>query len=75
MKNKYPKQCFTSAIFVPFENTVMPIPVGYDKYLRMAFGDYMKLPAEKDRVTEHDNLIIDTDNSYLKYKGQYYCVS
>ena len=53
----------------------MPVPVGYDQYLQIVFGDYMKLPPEDKRVTEHDGLIIDTEKSYLEYKGKYYCTS
>ena len=34
MKNKYPIESFESALFVPFEQTEMPIPVGYDAYLK-----------------------------------------
>ena len=51
----------------------MPVPVGFDLYLKIVFGDYMKLPPEEKRVTEHDGLIIDTEKSYLEYKGKYYC--
>lgn len=36
---------FKSAIFVPFEDTKMPIPVGYKRYLTEVFGDYMQLPT------------------------------
>ena len=73
MKNKYPKEIFAGALFIDFEDTKMPVPVGYDKYLRIVFGDYMKLPPEDKRVTEHEGLIIDTDKPYLEYKGKYYC--
>ena len=72
MKNKYPKEIFASAVFLEFEDTRMPVPVGYDQYLRIVFGDYMKLPPEDKRVTEHEDLIIDTEKSYLEYKGKYY---
>ena len=30
-----------------FEDCMMPLPVGYDAYLRTVFGDYMELPPEK----------------------------
>lgn len=73
MKNRYPKEIFASALFIDFEDTKMPVPVGYDKYLRIVFGDYMKLPPEDKRVTEHEGLVIDPDNSYLHYKGRYFC--
>ncbi len=34
MKKKYPIEAFESNIMVPFEDTKMPIPVGYDAYLK-----------------------------------------
>ena len=35
---------------VPFENITVKIPCGYDAILTRCYGDYMKLPDEKDRV-------------------------
>lgn len=64
MMNQYPKSAFESAIWVPFEDCLMPIPVGYDDYLRIAFGDYMSLPPEEKRVHGHDAIIIDLDKPY-----------
>lgn len=75
MKNWYPKEAFDKAIFKPFGDTTMPIPVGYDDYLRIAFGDYMKLPSEEKRVAQHEVLFMDLEKSYIKYKGIHYLVS
>ncbi len=74
MKNKYPKELFEKAIDVEFEDVKLPIPVGYDEYLRIVFGDYMKMPPEEKRVPQHDAVFIDPENSYTVYKGKYYCV-
>ncbi len=74
MKNEYPKEIFEKAIRVPFEGHMMPIPVGYDQYLKMAFGDYMQLPPEEKRVCHHEYEFMDMDNSYRKYRGIYYAV-
>lgn len=70
MKNRYPKECFESALYVPFEEKQMPIPNGYDQYLRIAFGDYMKLPPEEKRVPHHE-AFVDLTKPYTAYKGQY----
>lgn len=69
MKNWYPKEAFEKAVFLPFEDTKLPVPVGYDIYLKTAFGDYMKLPPKEKQVASHDVSFMDLDNSYLKYKG------
>jgi lipopolysaccharide cholinephosphotransferase len=74
MKNKYPREAFEKAILVPFENTEMPIPIGYDQYLSIAFGDYMSLPPEDKQIPSHEAILIDTERSYLDYKGRFYCV-
>ena len=56
-----------------FEDTEMPIPVGYDTYLRIAFGDYMKLPPKEKQKAHHECSFMDLNNSYKKYKGIHYC--
>lgn len=73
MVNEYPKEAFESAVRVAFEDMIIPIPIGYDIYLRMAFGDYMELPPESERVPKHESVFIDMNNSYKRYKGIYYC--
>lgn len=74
MQNEYPKEFFSSAIRVPFEGHLMPIPVGYDGYLKMAFGDYMQLPPVEKQVCHHEYEFMDMENSYTNYRGVYYCV-
>lgn len=74
MQNEYPKEYFEKAIRVPFEGHMMPIPVGYDGYLKMAFGDYMQLPPVEKQVCHHEYEFMDMENSYLNYRGIYYLV-
>lgn len=74
MKNEYPKSAFESSIYKEFEECMMPIPVGYNEYLNMAFGDYMTLPSQDKRISHHDIIFLDLENSYKKYKGIKYCV-
>ena len=69
MQNEYPKEAFDYPVRRMFEGHMLPIPVGYDAYLSMAFGDYMKLPPIEKRVAHHEYEFIDLDNGYLKYKG------
>lgn len=73
MKKKYPSECFYESKLVKFEDTEMPIPIGYDTYLKTAFGDYMQLPSKEKQKAHHECNIMDLNNSYKKYKGKYYC--
>ena len=74
MQNEYPKEYFKKAIRVDFEGYKMPIPIGYDGYLKMAFGDYMQLPPKEKRVCHHEFEVMDMENSYKIYRGKKYAV-
>jgi lipopolysaccharide cholinephosphotransferase len=74
MKKRYPKEAFESAVWKAFEDTEMPIPAGYDSYLKIAFGDYMKMPPKEKQKPHHDTKFLDMDHSYKQYKGKFYCV-
>lgn len=68
------RACFDSTEWTEFEGYKMPVPGGYDQYLKNAYGDYMQLPPEKSRVPATDNLVFyDLDHCYLDYKGIQYC--
>ena len=67
MKNWYPKECFSEAKYVAFEGIKMPIPIGYDRYLKIAFGNYMELPAKEKRVGHHEAFFMDLNMPYDKY--------
>ena len=66
---EYPKEIFASAKMVPFEKTQMPIPTGYDQYLKMAFGDYMTPPPPQAQIPEHEVFFVDLDLPCEQYKG------
>lgn len=69
---KYPKEIFDKALFLDFEDTKMPVPRGYDQYLTIVFGEYMKLPPVEKRVAPHDAVLLDLSHSYERYKNSYY---
>lgn len=73
MQFEYPAEAFESALYVNFEGYEIPVPKGYDSYLKMAFGDYMTPPPEEKRVIHHQLEHVDMNNSYKKYKGIKYC--
>ena len=72
MKKKYPISSFEDALWLPFEETELPIPIGYDDYLKTAFGDYMTPPPVEKQVGHHDAVLVDLEKSYTHYKGEYY---
>lgn len=69
---KHPKERFEKIVYKDFEGHKIPVMEGYDEYLKLIFGDYMKLPPVDQRVAKH-NAIIDLDTPYIKYKGILYC--
>ena len=75
MKNEYNKEWFQKAVRVDFEGHQLPIPVGYDGYLRMAFGDYMQLPPVEKQVCHHEFEVVDMENSYKIYRGKRYFIN
>lgn len=48
-----PKDIYKDFNYVSFENRLFRAPLNTDLYLKHVFGDYMKLPPEKDRVSNH----------------------
>lgn len=49
-----PKSLFSNAIKCEFEQESFWIPSDYETYLTIEYGDYMKLPPEEERVSNHD---------------------
>lgn len=43
---------------VPFENTELYIPEGWEQCLTQLYGDYMKLPPKEKQVPEHSDMEI-----------------
>jgi LPS biosynthesis protein len=44
---------FDSSLFHEFEGKQYRIPIGYDKWLRNIYGDYMQLPPVEKRQSHH----------------------
>ena len=47
------KSVFDSFVDVEFENNKYRAPVSYDLWLKMFYGDYMKLPPKEKQVSHH----------------------
>lgn len=52
-KDIFPREWFDETIMMPFDKYEFRVPKEYDRVLRHEYGDYMKLPPEKDRVGHH----------------------
>lgn len=50
LKDIYPKKWWDPVSWVPFEDTIVPIPNGYHQYLTKIYGDYMVIPKKEDQV-------------------------
>jgi len=48
------RQDFDQTVQVEFEGKMYPAPAGFDAHLTDAYGDYMQLPPEDQRVSMHD---------------------
>lgn len=47
------KEIFADLVDVNFEGRTYKMPKRYDEWLRMFYGDYMKLPPVEEQVTHH----------------------
>ena len=69
----YPAEVF-GVKHLEFEGELMPVPSGYDNYLTITFGDYMKLPPVEQRHGDHTVYLVDTHTDYRAYRGKKYLV-
>ncbi len=60
------KEDFETTIDMPFEDMMIPVPVGYDRLLKQIYGDYMKFPPLDKRQGKHD-VIYMPDTPYKEY--------
>ena len=65
----YPKELFMNITWVKYEDTTMPVPAGYQEYLRLLYGDYMTPPPIEKRVPVHDVVFVDCNTPYINYRG------
>lgn len=52
-KNTFDKSDFADTIMLEFENMMVPAPIGYQKVLKVIYGDYMKFPPVEKRGLWH----------------------
>ena len=71
LQNKW----FDNSVDHLFEGALFPVPIGAEMFLEMAYGkNYMELPPVELRGIKLDHFVlVDLENPYTKYKGEYYC--
>jgi len=52
-------------IKMPYENTYINVPSNYEEYLRLQYGDYMKLPKKSDRINHKPEKLEFGDEYYM----------
>lgn len=64
LRRKVPAAYFKETVEIPFEDMTVTAPVGYDKYLRSVFGDYMQAPSKETQKPKHNTYLVDTEMPY-----------
>lgn len=63
-KKLYPADLFENTQEIEFRGRQYSAIHDTDKYLSIAYGDYMKLPPENERVWKHHPIILDFNRNY-----------
>ncbi len=63
--HRWLKSDFDETVMLPFEDTEVPAPIGYDDLLTRTYGDYMQFPPENKRVSPHGG-VLDPDRPYTE---------
>ena len=58
---------FMDVIDIPFEDTKLLGSKSIKKYLSVRYGNYMKLPSQKQQIAAVHAEIFDTEKDYLQY--------
>ena len=57
-----PRHIFDDTLWLDFEQTKVPVPAGYDTFLRTQYGDHYMTPVMAPN--SHGSLVLDTERSY-----------
>lgn len=58
-RGAYPAEWLSEAVYVDFEDTKLPIPKEWDRYLTYLYGDYMDMIPVSERHVSHEIVRID----------------
>lgn len=62
LKFRLKKEWFAETVYLPFEDTTLPAPAGYDNVLKVLYGPNYMTPAKAP--TAHGSVIFDAHRSY-----------
>lgn len=60
------RKWFEDCIDMPFEDTTIKVPRQYDEYLTLLYGNYMQMPPEEKRCSDHKHHYVDLDRGVRK---------
>lgn len=63
----FPKEMFVKPVDIAFENTKLLAPTDIHGYLKIRFGNYMRLPPEGEREATRHAEIVDLERDYKEY--------
>lgn len=66
----YPAKIFDHLEPIFFRNREYLAVKDRDEVLRIAYGDYMKLPPEKERIWKHHPILVDFHRNYEELSGE-----
>lgn len=53
------REVFESGAVLPFREQMCSVPQGWDEYLGKLYGNYMQLPPEEQRCTDHSHFTVE----------------
>lgn len=59
-----------NTIEMSFENIMVKVPKGYDRCLRIGYGEYMEFPPLEERGKWHENVFFDPFVPFGEYQGR-----
>ena len=66
---------FSSAVSWEFEGIKVNIPVGWDEWLSLRYGDYRRVPIAEIQTKKTVRFVtLNAHRPYIEYKGKTYCV-
>ena len=65
--NVFEREDFSDKVMCKFEGFEFPIPIGYDRLLKVMYGDYNILPPKEKRGVWHGGAIFEPDMPYKEY--------